>query len=164
MSVCCFLWEVVGQLRLAGPLDIVWTSPLLKQGHLESWLARNVSRWLFNIPKDGVYTISLGNVCQCLFALMMKKCSWHSERTSCVSECAHCLWSCHCAPLERAWLPPHCTLPSDIYTHKVLLEPTLLQAELFQLVQPFFIEMLQSLNDPLWPFIGFSLICPCLFY
>lgn len=35
----------------------------------------------------------------------------------CVSVCAHGFWSSYWAPMERAWLCPLCTLPSDIYTH-----------------------------------------------
>ena len=42
---------------------------------------------------------------------------WCVEGTSCVSVCAHCFWSCHWAPLKRAWLCPLCTLPSGIYIH-----------------------------------------------
>lgn len=58
--------------------------------------------------------------------------AWCSEGASRVPVCAHGLWSCLWAPLERALLGPHCTLPSSIYVqvfmyiHKVPPVPLLL--------------------------------------
>ena len=55
-----------------------------------------------------------------------------------VSVCAHCLLSCHWAPLKRAWLHRLCTLLSDVGTYWWCLpEHSLLQAEQSQLSQPF---------------------------
>jgi len=44
--------------------------------------------------------------------------SWYSDGTSCVSICAHCLWSCHCSSLRRVWLHPVCALTSGIYVYQ----------------------------------------------
>lgn len=55
-----------------------------------------------------------------------KTVSWYSEGTSCVSVCAHCLWSWHWAPLKRVWLQPLYNLPTSSYTH---WEPFLLYAD-----------------------------------
>lgn len=50
----------------------------------------------------------------CASAPSLSQCrnvSWCSERTSCVSGCAHCVWFCHWAPLKKTWLCPLCTFP-----------------------------------------------------
>lgn len=39
-----------------------------------SWVPRTMSRWFFNISKDGDSIRSLANLCQCSFTLTMKKC------------------------------------------------------------------------------------------
>lgn len=55
--------------------------------------------------------------CQCPAACTTESVSWCSEGTSCVSVCAHWLWSCHWALLRRACLHPLCTLLSGIYAY-----------------------------------------------
>ncbi|KAK4806513.1 hypothetical protein QYF61_021349 [Mycteria americana] len=63
---------------------------------------------------------------------------------------------------------PIVSFPVFICIIKIPSEPSLLQAKLFQLSQPFLMgEMLQSLGAPvppstLWPFAGLSTLCPCL--
>lgn len=90
--------------------------------HLVSFLARppkaglprTIWRWLWNISKEGDCTTSMGNLCpQCLVTpalLMFRK---HPR----VSACAHCLCSCHWAPLKRVGLHPLWALPPGIDLH-----------------------------------------------
>lgn len=71
-----------------------------------------------------------------------------SEGTSCVSHCAHCLWFCHWASVERAQLHLPGTIPWDVYRHWWdSSELCLLQAEEPQLFRYFLKgRMLQSLQ------------------
>ena len=66
---------------------------------------RTVSSWVLSISKDGDSTSPLVNLFQCSTTLTVKKVFFLClNRISCVSVGAHCLWSCHWAPLRRAWL------------------------------------------------------------
>lgn len=55
------------------PLEVMWSSPLLRQGHLGP-AARMVSRWLLRICKEEESTALLGNLCQGSAAFTVKKC------------------------------------------------------------------------------------------
>lgn len=57
----CWGWQ--------GPLKIIWSNPLLKQGQL----SRTVSRWFLIVFMDGDSPASLGNLLQCLTNLILKK-------------------------------------------------------------------------------------------
>lgn len=80
-------------------------------GATKSWVRRTMSRWFLNIDSRA----SLGNLCQCLVTLSVKK-GFLLFLGNWVSVCAHCLWPCHWAYPERVWLPPLCALPSGTRT------------------------------------------------
>lgn len=71
----CWGWE--------GPLEVTQPNPLLKQAP-QSRLQRKVSRWVFNIPREGDFTASLGNLCPCLVTFTVEKCflmfRWETTR------------------------------------------------------------------------------------
>ena len=93
-------------------------TPLPTQGPLEQ-VPKTVSRQLLIISKNGDSTTFLGNLCQCSVTLTVKKAFFScSDRTSCVSGYAHHLWSCHWAPLRKAWLTHLHSLSLGIYAHR----------------------------------------------
>lgn len=100
-----------------------------------------MSRWLLKISRDGQSATPLGNLC------VVKKCFLMLGGITCVPVCAHCLFSWHWAPLGRAGLHLHCTLPSGIYRHWDPPKPHLCWTEQSQLPQPFLVgEGLQFLR------------------
>ena len=80
-------------------------TPLLKQGHLEP-VAQDVSRWLLNISSNETLQPPWATCSDAQSTSQWRSVSWCSDRTSCISICAHVLWSCHWASLKRAWLHP----------------------------------------------------------
>lgn len=78
-----------------------WANLLLKQGHLQP---RITPRQSLTISKERDSVTSLGNLQQCSVNVIVKKCSWCSGGTSCLSLCVHFLWFCHWAPLKSTWL------------------------------------------------------------
>lgn len=118
----------------------------------DSPLPKNISRQLWYTSRNGDSTTSLDNLCQYLVTLTIKSVSWCSQGNSCVSVCAHWLWSCPLPLLKRAWLFLLYSFPSGIHTHwENPYEFSLLQPEWFVVSQPFLIwEMLQfeSINLP----------------
>jgi len=87
-----------------GPLELIRFKTPARAGSALSRLPRNMSRWFLSI--------SVGKLCQCSVTLTVKRVSWCSERTSCVSVYAWCFWSCHLVSLRRAWISLLHTLPS----------------------------------------------------
>lgn len=85
--------------RSSGP------SSLLKEVYLEL-VARVMSSWLSNISQGRDATTSLDNFYQYSVILTVKMCflvygsSTHWKWKPPVPMCAHCLWSCHWAPLK----------------------------------------------------------------
>lgn len=99
-----------------GPMDVIWSKLLLKQGHPETSFP---GLWLDNFlifprrltpqsPQATYFSAVTFIVTKCL--LMFR---W----TSCASVCVHCLLFCHWEPLKRAWLHSLFTFPSGIYIH-----------------------------------------------
>jgi len=82
----------------------------------QSRVPRPTARWLLETSKEETPQ-PLGSLCQCSVTCTAQQCSWCSEGASCAPVCAHGLLCWHWAPLERAWLCSHCTVPPDIYTH-----------------------------------------------
>lgn len=78
---------------------------------------RTISVWAFSISKDEDSTTSLDNLCWCSLMLRAKQklVSWCLKK-NCASVWAHCLLSCHCIQLKRAWLHFLCILLSEVYT------------------------------------------------
>lgn len=132
--------------RSSGP------SSLLKEVYLEL-VARGMSRWLSNISEDRDATTSLGNFYQCSVILIVKMfflVFGQSLQFQYVPITSGPVTGHHWKEPGSLLIVPSFQL--FIHIDKVLLEPPLLQAELFQLAQPFFVgEMLQSLHDPCGP-------------
>lgn len=108
-----------------------------------SVLPRTISRQLLITSKDGDSATSLGDLYQGLANLAIKKIIlWcYTKLPVFQFVCVQCLWSCHRAPLKRAWLHVLCTFPSDICTDQwdpSWAFPTL--AEQSQLSQPLLAE------------------------
>lgn len=78
-------------LRWKGTSGGNFVQLLLKQGRLEQVAEDRV--YLSSECLQGWrFLISLDNLYQCSVTFTVKKCFCCSERTSCVSFCAHCLW------------------------------------------------------------------------
>lgn len=129
------------------------TPALLKQSHLQP---RKLSRWFSDMSKDGDTTACLGNLCQFLVTIIVKKRFLVLRRNLLCFSLCHWLWSCH-------WKEPGSTpftLFRCLYTS---IGSTLshLQSRLSSpSSQPFLIkkEIPQSLNPCLW-----KTWHPCLF-
>jgi len=59
------------RVRLEGTSGGHLVQPLCSSRATQRWLPKTVSRWLLNISRDS--TTSLGNLCQCLVILTVKK-------------------------------------------------------------------------------------------
>lgn len=68
--------------------------------------------------------------------------SWCSDRTSCVSISAHCLWFCHWAPLRRASI--FFTLSHQPLVHTDKIHLSLLEAKQARLPQPLLKNMVRN--------------------
>jgi len=98
----CGITEPQNSWDWKGSLVAIWSKPLFKQGHPGCPRPCSDSFW---ISPRYAHPHGNGSVTWCLGG------------TSCVSVCAHCLLSCHWAPLKRVCLHPLCTLPSGICVH-----------------------------------------------
>lgn len=121
----------------------LWRSPcpgFCSRRVICSRLPRIVSRQLSKTPKVGDSTASLGHLCHYSVTLTAATELPMLGGTSCVLVCAHCRWSCHRAPLSRAWLHPlHSLHPPSRCLHPWVRspEPPLPQAEHSQCSLPF---------------------------
>lgn len=141
------------------PLEVIWSkliTPADCPGPCLDWIW--VSPRMETLPHPWAIWDSAWSPSQ------WKGVSGCSEGTTCISPCAHCLWSCYWAPLEWAWLHPLCTLPAIISTcWEDPPEPSLLQGEQPQLFQPLLRkEMLWSLHHLYDPLLD-SPVAPSLF-
>ena len=66
-------YRITERLRLEGNFGGHLVQPLSSSRTTYSWFPRTVSRQLLSIPKEGDSTISLGNFCQSLVTLTVKK-------------------------------------------------------------------------------------------
>jgi len=82
---------------------------MLKQGHLEPVAQDHVQMAFENLQGWRLHNL-LGLPVPVVSHLC-------SEKTSCISVFAHCLWSCHRAPLGSAGLHFLCTLLGHVYMH-----------------------------------------------
>ena len=83
----CGITESQNSWDWKGSLEVIWSKPLFKQGHL------GCPR-----PCSGSFWVSPGYP----HPHSNKSVSWCLGGTSCISVCAHCLLSCHWAPLKEA--------------------------------------------------------------
>lgn len=100
------------------PLEDIWPNPTLRAACPGLWPD---SFWM--LPWIFILLILPGQPMPVLSHLHMRKGFLMYSRTfQCFSFCLH--WFCHCAPLERVWLPLLYTLPYRsklIFHHKVTL-------------------------------------------
>lgn len=139
--MACEIHKITEWLNLEGTLKVImWSNPMLKQGHPEMM---TMCRRLLNLFKEGDPTTSLGNLCRGSVTLPVKKCFLILRQDLLCSVCACCLWSYHWVALKRAWLCYLYPLPSGNYVHwsdaahpRHLLEYFLLQTKQSWLSQP----------------------------
>lgn len=142
---------------------VIWSNPLLKQGHPEQ-AAQDVVQMAFeDLQKARDSTTSLGNLFKCLTTATVKQANRNfldcCDGVLCVLICDYCFM-----------LSPGITEKSSIFfvSHQVLINIgkiplNFLQAEHSQLTQSLFIrQMLQSLNDICGLFAGYAPVRPCL--
>lgn len=64
-----------------GPLEVIWSIPSAQAGSFR--VSYTMSKWLLNVFKDGDFTISLANTCQCSATFRVEKCflmfRWHLQ-------------------------------------------------------------------------------------
>jgi len=117
-------------------------TPLPKQGH--SQLLRTMSTRLLNISKDKDSTTPLGNLCQCLVILTVKKCFLMFTRN--LLGFSLCPWP---LVLSLNTTEKSLALSSQVFINitKISPHPSLLWSIQSQLSQLFFMgEVLQALN------------------
>ena len=150
-------------LRLKGPLEVIWSNCLLKQSHLEL-VVQDLVQMAFEYLQEWTLHNFSGNLYQCQSPLLQKCVSWCWRWTFHVSVCAHCLWSCHWAPLKRAWFCPLCTLPWSIDTHRLHI-PWAFSSPSWAVPALSAFPYRGGAPVPsssLWHFVGLFPVCPCL--
>lgn len=99
------------------PLQVIWSNPSAQAGPPKS----QCTGWAGcsdGFSTDGDCTTLMGNFSFCLVTLTVKMCFLMFRGFQFpVSVYAHCLWSCHRAPLETPSLCLLYTLHSGIYKH-----------------------------------------------
>ena len=81
------LQRVTESLKLEGTAGRHLVQPPCSGRAAESWLPRTMAKQLLNISKNGESTTSLGNLCQCLVTLTLKKVFPDVKRESSVFQC-----------------------------------------------------------------------------
>ena len=99
-----------------GPLWVIQSNPLPKQGHPEQAAQHRVQVGLEYLQRRRLHNLP-GQPGPGLHHLQREEVLPRSDGTSCASVCAHCPFSCHWAPLKRVWTHPPDTHSSDIDKH-----------------------------------------------
>lgn len=108
-------FRLAARLRLAGPSGSTCSNPCSSRA-IQSTVTRPTSKLLLKIFKEE-NPQSLRGTCASAMAPTQHRSASCSEGASCVSVCAHCLFSWCWAPLKRAWLHLPCTSPVRPFRH-----------------------------------------------
>ena len=112
-----FFNRITEWLRSAGSSGGHLVQPPSSSRATESQLLRTMSTQLLNISKVRGCRTSLGNLCQCLVTLTVKKCLLMFRGNLLCFRFGLLLWSCHWAPLKRAWHYSFCPLSFQAFIH-----------------------------------------------